>query len=80
MRQNIEKQLTMVLGWPDHDLSQELQVISEILDIYPELYDKALNYITQGKRADRGARSMNGEQAVRCGILMRMHGLKLIFI
>ena len=39
------------------------------------LYDKALEDITQGKRTDRGARGMSGEQAVRCGILMRMHGL-----
>ena len=31
--------------------------------------------ITQGKRTDRGARGMSVEQAVRCGILMRMHGL-----
>ena len=49
-----------------------ITMISEILDIHPEVYDKALENITQGKRTDRGARGMSGEQAVRCGILLRM--------
>ena len=65
----------MALGWLDYDLSQELRVISEILDIHPVLYDKALEYITQGKITDRGARGMSWEQVVRCAILIRMHGL-----
>ena len=75
MRQNIEKQLPMNKGWPDHDLSQELRVISEILDSHPEIYDKALEDITQGKRTYRGSRGMSGEQVVRCALLKRMHGL-----
>ena len=75
MRQNYEKQLPMSKGWPDHDLSRELRVISEILDSHPEIYDKALEDITQGKRTDRGAQGMSSEQVVRCAILMRMHGL-----
>jgi len=75
MRQNYEKQMPLSTGWPDHDLSRELRVISEILDSHPGIYDKALVDITQGKRADRGARGMSGEQAIRCGILKRMHGL-----
>ena len=50
-------------------------MISEILDIHPDLYDKALEDITQEKRTDQGTRGMSGEQAVRCGILMRMHGV-----
>jgi len=75
MRQNREKQLLMSTGWPDHELSQELQVISDILDSHPEIYDKALEDITQGKRTDRGSRGMSGEQVVRCALLKRMHGL-----
>ena len=75
MRQNYEKQLPMSKGWPDHDLSRELRVISEILDSHPEIYNKELEDITQGKRTDRGAQGMSGEQVVRCAILMRMHGL-----
>ena len=75
MRQNIEKQLPMSKGWPAHDLSQELRVISDILDSYPKIYDKALEDITQGKRTDRGSRGMSGEQVVRCALLKRMHGL-----
>ncbi len=65
----------MSKGWPDHDLSQELRVISEILDCHPETYNKALDDITQGKRTDCGARGMSGEQVVRCAILKRMHSL-----
>ena len=75
MRQNIEKQLPMSKGWPDHDLSQELRVISDILDSHPGIYDKALEDITQGKRTDRGSSGMSAEQVVRCAILKRMHGL-----
>lgn len=75
MRQNSEKQLPMSKGWPDHDLSQELRVISEMLDSHPEIYDKVLGDLTQGKRTDRGARGMSGEQVVRSVILKRMHGL-----
>jgi len=75
MRQNIEKQLPMSKGWPDHDLSQEMRVISDILDSHPGIYDKALEDITQGKRTDRGSRGMSGEQVVRCALLKRMHGL-----
>ena len=75
MRQNYKKQLSMSKGWPDHDLSRELRVISEILDSHPEIYNKALEDITQGKRTDRGAQGMSSEQVVRCAILMRMHGL-----
>lgn len=75
MRQNSEKQLPMSKGWPDHDLSRELCVISEILDSHPEIYDKVLGDLVQGKRTDRGARGMSGERAVRNAILKRMHGL-----
>jgi IS5 family transposase len=75
MRQNSEKQLPMSKGWPDHDLSQELRVISEMLDRHPEIYDKVLEDLVQGKRTDRGARGMSGEQVVRSVILKRMHGL-----
>jgi len=50
MCQNSENQLPMSTGWPDHKLSQELQVISDILDSHPRIYDKALEDITQGKR------------------------------
>jgi len=75
MRQNVEKQLPMSTGWPDHDLSQELRVISEILDSHPGIYDKVLEDITQGKRTDCGNRGMSGEQVVRCAILKRMHGI-----
>jgi hypothetical protein len=39
MRRNYEKQTPMSKGLPDHDLSQELGVISDILDSHPEVYD-----------------------------------------
>ena len=75
MRQNYEKQLSLSTGWPDHDLSQELRVISDILDNHPEIYDMVLEDITQGKRTDRGSCGMSAEQVLRCAILKRMHGL-----
>ena len=75
MRQSHKKQLTLSLGWPEHDLSQELRVISDILDKYSIISEMALQDISEGKRIDRGARGMSGEQVVRCAILKRMHGL-----
>ncbi len=75
MRHKYEKQLPMSAGWPSHDLSQELRVISDILDTYPTIYDDALQDISSGKRTDIGRRGMSGEQVVRCTILMRMFGL-----
>ena len=68
MRQNHENQLPLSKGWPDHDLSQELRVISDILDNHPEIYDNALKDISQGKRTERGAKVMSGEQVVRYAI------------
>jgi IS5 family transposase len=75
MRHKYEKQLPMSAGWASHDLSQELRVISDILDTYPTIYDGAMQDISSGKRTDIGRRGMSGEQVVRCTILMRMHGL-----
>jgi len=75
MRQNYEKQISVSVGWPDHDLSRELRVISDILDKDLEWYDMILKDITQGKRTDRGSRGMSAEQVLRCGILKRLHGL-----
>jgi IS5 family transposase len=75
MRQNYEKQMSMNVGWPDHELSRELRVISDILDSHPEIYDTVLKDITQGKRTDKGNRGMSAEQVLRSGILKRMHGL-----
>jgi IS5 family transposase len=74
MRQNYEKQLPLSAGWPDHNLSRELRVISNILDSHPGIYDKVLEDITQGKRTDRGSCGMSAEQVLRCAILKRMHG------
>lgn len=74
MRQNYEKQLPMSKGWPDHELSRELRVISDILDSHPEIYNTVLKDITQGKRTDRGSHGMSAEQVLRCAILKRMHG------
>ena len=47
---------------------KKLLEISDILVTYPEIYDNALKDITQGKRTDRGAKGMSGEQVVRYAI------------
>lgn len=75
MRQSHKKQLPLSLGWPEHDLSQELRVISDILDRYSIISEMALQDISEGRRTDRGASGMSGDQVVRCTILKRMHGL-----
>ena len=75
MLQSLKKQLPLNLGRPEHDLSQELRVISDILDRYSILSEMALQDISEEKRINRGASGINGEQVVRCAILKRMHGL-----
>ena len=75
MHQNHEKQLPISIDRSEYDLSKELRVISDILDIYPTIYDKVLQDISEGKRTDRGGRGLSGEQVIRCAILMRIHGL-----
>ncbi len=75
MCQSNKKQLPLSPGRPEHDLSQELRVISDILDRYSILSEMALQDISEGRRIDRGASGMSGEQIVRCAILNRMHGL-----
>lgn len=75
MRHKYDKQLPMSAGWPSHDLSHELRVISDILDTYSTIYDGSIQDISWGKRTDIGRRGMSGEQVVRCAILMRMFGL-----
>jgi hypothetical protein len=51
MRQNYENQLPLSPLWPSHQLSQELRVISRILDSNPQISDLVLQGICVTKSA-----------------------------
>ena len=72
MRQNHEKQLPLSPLWPDHQLSEELRVISKILDETPQISSLVLQDLCDTVSPKRGALGMSGEQVLRCAVLKKI--------
>ena len=72
MRQNHEKQLPLSPLWPDHQLSQELRVISKILDETPQISSLVLQDLCDTVSPKQGASGMSGEQVLRCAVLKKI--------
>lgn len=72
MRQNSESQLPLIPIWPDHQLSEELRVMSKILDQNPQISDLILQDLCDIVSPDEGARGMSAEQVLRCAILKQI--------
>jgi len=72
MRQNHEKQLPLSPLWPDHQLSEELGVISKILDETPQISSLVLQDLCDTVSPKRGASGMSGEQVLRCAVLKKI--------
>lgn len=72
MRQNSEKQLPLAPLWPDHQLSEELKVISQILDQRPEITQLVLHDLCDKTDPGSGAPGMTAEQVLRCALLKQM--------
>lgn len=73
MRQNSENQLPLSPLWPDHQLSQELRVISQILDANPEISELVLHDLCDRVSSQTGAPGLSGEQVLRCALLKQIH-------
>jgi len=75
MRQKRENQLPLTPFWPNHQLSEELQMISRILDENSEILDLILHNLSDKKDVGRGAPGMTAEQVLRCALLKQLHQL-----
>lgn len=72
MRQNSEPQLPLIPIWPDHQLSEELRVISKILDENPQISEFILQDLSDMVSTDEGAWGMSAEQVLRCAVLKQI--------
>lgn len=75
MRKKRENQTPLIPLWPDHRLSDELQMISRILDDNPQILDLVLQDLSDGSDRQNGSPGLTAEQVVRCAILKSWHGL-----
>lgn len=74
MRQNSENQLPLSPLWPSHQLSEELRMISQILDQNPQISALVLHDLCDTVSSQRGAPGLSAEQVLRCGVLKQIHG------
>lgn len=72
MRPMQKSQLPLTARWPDHELGQELKVISQVLDHHPIIAALAHQDLC-GNFKDVGAPGLSADQVVRCALLKRMH-------
>ncbi len=75
MRKNREDQLPLTPLWPDHQLSEELQMISRILDDNPEILEWVLQDLSDQTNAQTGSPGLTAEQVLRCAVIKSWHGL-----
>lgn len=75
MRQNCQNQLPLSPFWPDHQLGEELKVISEILDQNPQISDLFLQDLCDKVSSKTGAPGLSAEQVLRCALLKQIHQL-----
>ncbi len=72
MRLKNTKQIPLKNSAPDHKRSREYNVIGEILDANPEIYDFAHLDLTQNVKNEKsGANGMSTRQVVRAAIILR---------
>jgi len=72
MRQKNTKQLPLMNNTPNHIKAVEYDIISEILDANPKIYDLAHDNLTENIKCSKsGAYGMSTEQVVRAAILMK---------
>ena len=69
MRRNRENQLPMSPLWPDHQLGEELRMISRILDQNPQVFDPIVQDLSYSVDPQKGSPGMSAEQVLRCAVL-----------
>lgn len=74
MRQQTEKPLPLCHIFPDHQLSRELEKISEILDANPRISELVLHDLGDNSDLEKGASGLSGEFVLRAAIVKQLHG------
>ena len=75
MRQLFNRQKTLFCQWPDHPFTDELKVMSEILDQNAEVLRLVQADLCEGdSNEDIGDQGMTVEQIVRAALLKQMNG------
>lgn len=71
MREKCQKQMPLMAHILDHPQSQELEVISGIIDENPTICDYILQDLNEGKSESQraGAKGMSADQVLRCTIV-----------
>ena len=75
MRRNRENQLPLTPLWPDHQLGEELRMISRILDENPQVLDPIVQDLSDSVDAAKGSPGLSAEQVLRCAVLKQWHQL-----
>ena len=73
MRQKREKQRPLSPQWPDHQLAQELKVISRILDDNPQTLERIVQDLSDRVDSGLGAPGLTAEQVLRCAVVKQLH-------
>ena len=74
MRQKREKQLRPLSPpWPDHQLANELKVISRILDDNPQTLERIVQDLSDRVDSSVGAPGLTAEQVLRCAVIKQLH-------
>ena len=76
MREKWPKQMPLMAHILDHSQSQELEVISAIIDANPTICEHILQDLNRGKSESQraGAKGMSAEQVLRCVIAKTLFG------
>ena len=73
MRQKREKQRPLSPPWPDHQLANELKVISRILDDNPQTLELIVQDLSDRVDSSVGAPGLTAEQVLRCAVIKQLH-------
>ena len=57
---------------PVHPKAKEFEIIDQILDTNPNIYNKAFQDLTKGTKKRKGAKGMSAEQVVRAALIKRI--------
>ena len=73
MRKKREKQRPLFPQWPDHQLAQELKLISRILDDNPQTLELIVQDLSDRVDSSVGAPGLTAEQVLRCAVIKQLH-------
>ena len=73
MRKTREKQRPLSPQWPDHQLAQELKLISRILDDNLQTLELIVQDLSDRVDSGVGAPGLTAEQVLRCAVIKQLH-------